>query len=129
MANNEKKRITIDEVKKIYPIAREVHDKDKTLADGMDQLVEEAGMNRESAKIYITFFARLKNDESPTDMRGPNRIAARYFLKKIHDDDGEDSLRTALNSLLKHIEYYKITRDSSLEGFKKIHDEFLAKLK
>ncbi len=129
MANNEKNRITIVEIKEIYPIARDVFEGRKTLDDGVEYLVKDVEMNKGNAENYINFIIRLKKGDPPPDMRGVNILAADYFLGGIFADDGKSDLRIALESFSAHIEYYEKIRKCKLRGFRRIREKFLAKLK
>ena len=118
------KSITIDEIKKIYPLAKSVSEGSKELKDAVSRLETEAGMNPTSAKIYIGFFLKLKKGELHRNKMTANREAVRYFLEKIHANDGKGDLETALDSLQQHIKYRE-EQELNDRGYPKIYAEFL----
>ena len=124
--NDTTNKVTMAVIKEIYPIAREVSKKRKTLTGGVNQLVEEVGMNKLTATIYIRFFVKLKKGKPHNDKLAVNLMAASYFLEKILADDGKDGLKVALESLGMYIE--NIFRGGNLAGLKRIHAEFSKKL-
>lgn len=127
---NPPKKITMDVIKKIYPIAMDVYKKRKTLKDGTEYLVKNAGMNESSAKIYIRFIVKLKNGELHRNKMRPNIFALPYFLEQIFNDSDNDSLKDTLKTLWKYIEYYEaLPRGNRLVEYRKIHAEFFAKTK
>ncbi len=124
-----KNKVTMSVIKKIYPIARDVYEERKILNDGVKQLVEEAGMNKGNAWVYIKFFIKLKEGELHRNKMSANLMATSYFIEKILADDGKDGLKVALESLRKYIEYAEeVFRNYSLEGLRKIYAEFSEKL-
>ncbi len=119
-----KKQIAIDEIEKIYPLAKNVYEGKKELNDAVETLKTEAGMNPTSAKIYIGFFLKLKKGELHRNKMTANREAVRYFLEKIHANDGKGDLETALDSLQQHIKYRE-EQELNDRGYPKIYAEFL----
>ena len=132
MPNARRKPIREAQFHEVYIIATDIYKGQKTIEDGVEHLVKNAGMNESSAKIYIAFFIQLKQGGLYKNKMKANNIAIRYFLEKISDDCGEDGLRTALISLWNWIKYYEGLPNAGmieLDRVKDIHAEFFAKLK
>ena len=53
-----------------------------------------------------------------------NTTATEYFLEKIWQDDGNEGLRKALNSLSEHFEYYERISGNSKESHRVIHRKY-----
>ncbi len=119
-----KKPITIVEIEKIYPLAKNVYEGKKELNDAVETLKTVAGMNPTSAKIYIGFFLKLKKGELHRNKMTANSKAVDYFLKQILANDGKGGLETALDSLCQHIEYRKRQRLND-RGYPEIYAKFL----
>ncbi len=129
ISDKTKNKVTMSVIKNIYPIAMDVYEERKTLKDGVNQLVEEVGMNKGNAWVYIRFFVQLKEGELHRNKMSANLMATSYFLEKILADDGKDGLKVALKSLRMYIEYAEeVFRSSSLIGLRKICEEFSEKL-
>ncbi len=123
-----RKLITMKEIRAVYPVAKEVHAGNKKIEDAVEYLVKEVGMNENSAKIYIKFFVKLKEGNLHRNKMTAKSIAVIYFLNKIHADDGIDGLKTALDSLRKHIQY-RINEGLTNRGYPNVYADFSAKLK
>ncbi len=129
--NNElpaRKLITMKEIRAVYPVAKEVHAGNKKIEDAVEYLVKEVEMNENSALIYIKFFVKLKEGNLHRNKMTAKSTAVIYFLNKIRADDGIDGLKTALDSLRKHIQY-RIDEGLTSRGYPKVYADFSAKLK
>ena len=98
-------RITLDIIKKIYPLAKDVFERRASRYDVHSTLVEDVGMNRASAMMYVQAFLKMMEGKHYT--RTINGHATEYFLEMIHADYGKKALKKALSSVAGHIEYYK----------------------
>lgn len=120
------KRITLDVVKQIYPLARDVYKGKSGMRAAQDKLVRDAGMNPGSAWDYLGVFQRMMKGEGYT--RTINKDAVRHFLKMILADFGQEALRLALSSVKQHTEYYRSLGYGGLPGIENLHREFSKKL-
>ncbi len=120
-----KKKITLEVVKEIYPLAKDVYEGRIELDDALDCLEEK--LYRGSASMYINTFKLMRKGESYT--RTMNTAGTRYFLEKILDDYQEEGLELALKALNAHIEYFEsFSGNGKMKTIRKIRDEFTAKL-
>ncbi len=130
MTNNSRKKITIVEIQKIYPIAMEVYKKRRKFEEGVEYLVKEVKMDKGSAGIYIRAFSLMKHGTLGKNKMTINDPATDYFLEKILADDGKDGLRRALNVVWENIRHYeKCKKDTTKrKGTRLIHAKFSAML-
>ncbi len=121
-----KQKITLDVIKEIYPLAKNVYEKHIKLDDALDQL--EKTMYRGSALMYVNVFKAMREGESYT--RTMNTTATCYFLEQIRKDYQEEGLKLALKALNAHIEYFEgFIGTGKMKTIRQIRDEFTAKLK
>lgn len=116
------KEITFDVVKKIYPLAKDVHKKRLDIKDAQDKLVRDIGMNPSSAWGYVRVFRCMMKGERYT--RTINKDATRHFLEMIEVDFNKQYLCAALSSVKQHIKYYKSRRPGGLPTIESIYREF-----
>ncbi len=120
-----KQKITLDVIKEIYPLAKDVYEGRKKLDDALNEL--EKIMYRGSALMYVNVFKAMRQGESYT--RTMNTTATRYFLEQIREDYQEEGLKLALNALNAHIEYFEgFIGEGKMKTTGEIRDEFTAKL-
>ena len=120
-----KQKITLEIVKEIYPLAKDVYEERIKLDDALDEL--EKIMYRGSALMYVNIFKAMRRGESYT--RTMNTYATRYFLEQILKDYQQEGLELALNALNAHIEYFEgFIGNGKLKRVREIRDEFTAKL-
>ena len=119
-------RITLDVVKQIYPLAKDVYEGGLDMETAQDNLVKNAGMNPNSAWGYVRVFRRMMEGKRYT--RTINEDATRYFLEMILADFNQEALRLALSSVKQHIKYYRSRRPRGLLGIENIHREFSEKI-
>ncbi len=126
MTNNSRKKITIVEIQKIYPIAMEVYKNGTGKSKERDILIKNTGMNTGSAGDYIRVFQKMMNGEEYN--RTINQEATRYYFKNILKDFNKEALKNALNATKLHFEYYATKGKGELKSIRAIHKEFSAKL-
>ncbi len=114
--------ITLDIIKKIYPLARDVFEQRASRYDVHNTLVEDVGMNGDSALMYLQVFQNMMRGECYK--RTINRTATEYFLEMIRADYGKEALKTALLSVDEHIIYYESKAKGKHRSIRKIHDKF-----
>jgi 5-methylcytosine-specific restriction enzyme A len=105
-----------------YKLAKDVYYNRLTLTEARDRLVEEYGMNSNSAVDYILSFRHFLKGERYT--RTNNAYAAEYFINAIYNDYGSTGLKNALKALKLHIEYYEDLQKITMHKQKKILDKF-----
>ena len=115
-------KITLDVVKQIYPIAKDVYKGRLDIKDAQDKLVRDVKMNPSSAGGYIRVFLRMMKGEYYT--RTINQDATRHFLEMVDADFNQQALRVALSSIKQHIKYYKSRRPGGLPSIQSIYREF-----
>ena len=113
---------TLDVIKQIYPLARDVFGRRADIDDVQDTLVKNAGMNPSSALMYVQAFLKMMEGEGYK--RAINGTATEYFLEMIHADYGPRALKKALSSVNEHIKYYESHGTGKLRNIRKIHDKF-----
>ncbi len=114
--------ITLDVIKQIYPIAKDVFEKNKSHADGRKILVKDAGMNSNSANDYINVFQKMMHGEEY--QRTINEEATRYYFENIRNDFGKDILKKAIRATRLHLVYYVKKGKGKLNGISAICTEF-----
>ena len=115
-------RITLDIIKKIYRLGKDVFEQRADIYDVHNTLVEDVGMNRASAMMYL--YALLGMMEGEGYKRAINGTATEYFLEMIHADYGPQALKAALSSLDDHIENHESYGWGKLRNIRNIHDKF-----
>ena len=114
--------ITLDIIKKIYLLGKDVFEQRADIYDVHNTLVEDVGMNRASAMMYL--YALLGMMEGKGYKRTINVIATEYFLEMIHADYGKEALKTALLSVDEHIKYFESEVKGEHRSIREIHDKF-----
>ncbi len=116
-----RRKITFEDVKTLYPLAKDIADGKKNTYNPMSY--RGMKMNRGSARMHIIAFLALRHGG---DYKASiSQLATRYFLEQIRADNGDHALRIALQVLSKHITYRKKFRDKG-KGLQTIHAEFAA---
>ncbi len=118
-------KITADMVTRSFDIGKKITNKEMSLGDGVQALVS-MGMNKNSATDYIYFYKKLLSGEK--FIRQTNMFATNYFLDRILLENGKGGLRTALNSLSAHLDYYEEKAKVSVKQKRDIVEKFSKKL-
>lgn len=113
-------KITLDIIRKIYPLAKDVYERRMDITDVQNKLIKD--MNPGSAHDYVRVFLHMMEGECYK--RSINKDAVRHFLEMIHKDFGQEALCTALSSVKQHTEWYKGLRPSGLPAIESIYREF-----
>ncbi|MCU7884659.1 MAG: HNH endonuclease [Candidatus Thiodiazotropha sp. (ex Lucinoma annulata)] len=97
--------ITHEMIHASYDIAKQIYDGAIVQKDGLDTLVNNYQMNRNSAADYIhNYKCMLEGRRFP---RTSNAYGTEYFLQNIYEDGGRLALLNALSALRQHIDYYE----------------------
>ena len=123
----QRKKITLDVVKKVYQFSKRVHEGSLNEKRARYKLIKDVGMNPNSATYYIQAFLNMTKGKRYG--KTINKTATRYFLENILRTSGKQGLKVALSSIKKHIEgYEKPNRNGKLRrlpSIKNIYQEFL----
>jgi 5-methylcytosine-specific restriction protein A len=92
------------------------------LTEARNRLVEDHGMNSNSAVDYLLSFRHFLEGERYT--RTNNAFASEYFINAIYNDYGSTELTNALKALKLHIEYYEDLQKITMHKQKMILDKF-----
>ena len=115
-------RITLDIIKQIYPLAKDVFEHKLDVNRAQDILIKDTGMNPGSAKYYLQTFQKIMDGECyKRTINGP---ATEYFLEMIHADFGQEALIKAFSSVEKHTEYYEGLGKGKLKNIRDILNKF-----
>ncbi len=122
----ENQKTTLDVIEKISPIAKAVFEQTLSMEVGQDRLVKNAGMNPNSALMYLQVFQKMM--EGKGYKRAINGTATQCFLDDIHKSYGDDAVIKALTSVDEHIEYYEALGHGKLKNIREIHQRFSNKI-
>ncbi|MHB0756855.1 HNH endonuclease [Polaribacter sp. M15] len=115
-------KMTNQMVEKSFEIAKERFSGKTTLQEAVEKL-ENIGVNPNSARDYIYLYKHLRNGE--LFKRRANEYATEYFIENIYKENGKSELSKALNSLLKHFEYWESYSGSRIKGGRIIYEKYL----
>ncbi|NMH26745.1 HNH endonuclease [Flavobacterium silvaticum] len=87
----------------IYQICKQVFENQITRKEGIQALVDQQNMNRNSAVIVVNIFVKMMNGERFT--RTLSNPLFEYFLENIFLEYGKEKLEAALTALDLHITY------------------------
>ena len=114
-------KMTNQMVEKSFEIAKKRFSKKITLQEAVESL-ENIGVNPNSARDYIYLYKHLISGE--LFKRRANEYATEYFIKNIYEENGKAELSKALNSLLKHFEYWESYSGSRIKGGRIIYNKY-----
>ena len=110
--------ITHEMIHASYDIAKQIYDGVIAQRDGLDVLVTNHGMNRNSAGDYIhNYKCMLEGRRFP---RTSNAYGTEYFLQNIYEDGGREQLLNSLSALRQHIDYYEAIGNTTLHKQREI---------
>ncbi len=120
-----KNKITLDIIKEIYPIAKDVYHGKIGKAEAV--LKFEGRVNPGTVGSYISTFKSMMRGQRYT--RTLKITATRYFLEQILIDYDKEIFLNAIEALKGHVIYYEgFKTGSKLTGIRELRDEFTAKL-
>lgn len=114
-------RITMNEIPKIYELAKLVYFKKISKNDALDE-AENFGMNRGSAHDLIMNFKYMYEGQKYS--RTNNNDTTKYYLASFFKDFGFPILQNGVESLQKHIEYYENLRNTTMQGLRTILEKY-----
>jgi len=109
-------------IEKSFSVGKDFYHKKITRKKAVE-LLEQIGMNENSAGRYLSTYSKLIQGELFTSTI--NADATRYYLQRIFGESGESGLQNALSSLSQHIDYYERKTGTSVQEQKEIRNEFL----
>jgi 5-methylcytosine-specific restriction protein A len=112
---------TEEQIHKAFEIAKKVHLNEMSVSDGADTLAN-TGLKRSSGLDYIYAYSKLIQGVLYT--RTINAYATDYYLDRIHKENGNGVLKTALLALSQHIEYYEETSGASVKKGREIYEKY-----
>ncbi len=116
--------ITNEMIHATYELAKKVYEGEISQKNGLDELVSNYQMNRNSAADYFHNYAcMLEGRRFP---RTSNAYCTEYFLRNMLQDGGRTRLLNALSALRQHIDYYEAFGNSTLHKQRAICEEFSA---
>ncbi|MGV0947538.1 HNH endonuclease [Empedobacter falsenii] len=115
-------KITIEKVAELFATAVKFHQNEITLKEATIYL-ETKGINSNSSVDYLYNYSNMISGKLFT--RTMNVISTKYYLDKILEINGIDSLKKALNSLSLHIDYYESVSNSKVKKRKEILNKYL----
>lgn len=118
-------KITNEHIIKSFDVAKKVYHDVITQKRGLDELVN-FGMNRNSASDYVYNYQCMMKGKLMT--RNASVFGTEYFLKKIHENEGDLGLQTALTSLSLHLDYYEQVSNTRVIKRREVYNRFLEKL-
>lgn len=115
-----------EKIRKAYEIAKKVFLSEIPVTEAA-RILAENGMKQSSAFDYIYAYSKLREGKLYT--RTINADTTDYYLKKIHEENGETGLRKALLALYQHIEYYEQTSGASVKKGREIYERYFKLIK
>ncbi len=117
--------ITNEMIHASYDIAKKIYEGKLTDRDGLDSLVNDYEMNRNSAADYIYNYKCMRKGRR--FVRTNNLYGTEYFLENIHNDSGRENLLNALSSLWQHIDYFEAISNTKLHKQRELFSKFSQK--
>lgn len=117
-------KITEEQIKAGYRVAKRVYAGEITRAAGTRELVRDYGLNHSSAADTISNVGYLLRGVRYA--RTNNKFATDYFLQMIHRDFGLESLDKAVGAVEKHVAYYESLRPGSTKAIQAIAEKYRA---
>ena len=113
-----RKAINDQAIKYAYDVARKVYHLELEKNRAIDHLVDNAQMNKTSARDYIYVFSKMM--EGSEYKRPINQKATKFYLDGIQRDYGNTQLTIALRAAEKHVAYYEDLGRGSLTSIRNL---------
>ena len=117
-------KITEEQIKAAYVVAKRFYAKEITVAEGTRELVQDYGLNHSSAAYYISNVRYLLLGKQYT--RTMNKFATDYLLGMIHRDFDLEALDKAVGAVEKHVAYYENLRPGTTKAIHTIAKKYRA---
>lgn len=115
-------KITNEMIEKAYMLSKMVYNHEIEKKTALEKLVQEYGMNRNSANDYINNFFKMMGGYLYT--RTNNEYATEYYLEHISQDFGNEKLMLALQSVRDHVTYYESLGNGRLVSIRAIYMKY-----
>lgn len=116
-------KITTAQIAAAYAAAKAAFNGELAPELGARQLRDDHGFNINTARDYIENYRHMRDGEE--FHRTISVAAADHFLSKIAEED-RAALPTAIDALLKHVEYYEGIRPTRLPSLRKVIEKHRA---
>lgn len=100
----QRKLIPPETIRAFYPVVRAVAKGELHRPTGIRQLIDDYGLNENSARDFIDNFRKMLKGEEY--QRLYSIFATEYLLERIEMDFGDDSLAKAVSAVQQHLKYY-----------------------
>ena len=118
--------ITINEIKAAFELGVQAYSRDVSPSQLKQQLVDDYNMNPSSAHGYIEIVKHMLNGRQYT--RTINAQATEYYLEHIYELYGVSKLKTAVEAVRKHLDYYLTTKISQQKAVRTILERYILKV-
>lgn len=118
-------KIPLQAIPFLYSISKKFYDKELSLTNAINSILETYEMNKNSATDYVYNFKHLMKGERFT--RTLNADSMEYYLENILNDYGQRQLSISLDALELHINYYKKQQNTTMRKMRSIYKTYLAK--
>jgi hypothetical protein len=117
-------KITEEQIKAAYGVAKRVNAGEISRAAGTRELVRDYGLNQSSAADTISNVRYLL--QGKLYKRTNNKFATDYFLQMIHRDFGLEALDKAVGAVEKHVAFYERLRPGTTQAIQTIAKKYRA---
>ncbi|PMO04347.1 hypothetical protein BCT19_01295 [Vibrio splendidus] len=114
--------ITIKEIKVAFELGIQCYEEDISASKLKHKLVDDYKMNPSSAHGYIEIVKHMMSGRQYT--RTINAQATEYYLGRIYELCGLNTLKTAVEAVRKHLDYYLTTKTSKQHSIRKIYEKY-----
>lgn len=114
--------IKIDEIKRAFELGIQSHDTDVSSSSLKHTLVDEFGMTPSSALGYIDTVSKLLDGKCYT--RTIKAQATEYYLEQIHQRYDVTTLKSAVEAVRKHADYYQSESGSNPKATRAIYEKY-----
>jgi len=114
--------ITNDMIKSLYEFAKDVYNGKISIQGALNELSTKYSMNESSARYHINAYKCMRH--GCEYKRAISKVATKYFLDNIYQNEGKSELEKALTSVLRHMEYNESFINGKLNGIRLIYEEY-----
>ena len=117
-------KITKAMIEEGYSVAKKIYEEQLNRKEGLNDLVQNYGMNPNSAADFLQNFNCMINGRKYS--RTNSAKAVDYFLDRINLDYGNEKLQKALSAVKAHIEYYEDLKKYNLYKMRNVYDKYFS---
>lgn len=115
-------KIQIQEIEAAFELGIQAFEHNHSASQLKHQLVDKYHMNPNSAHGYIEVVKHMMSGHQYT--RTINAQATEYYLERIYELYGINTLKKAVESVRKHLDYYLTTKTSKQSAIRKILEKY-----